>query len=96
MADVAKLWADASLELKQKYQNAIFPKGFILDIQNDNFIISEISPLYSLVSNAIDPLKAKNSIMVTLKPATYRVIAKEIMRWNEILQGIYTFNILTA
>ena len=64
MADVAKLWADASLELKQKYQNAIFPKGFILDIQNDNFIISEISPLYSLVSNAIDPLKAKNSIMV--------------------------------
>jgi len=34
--------------------------------------------------------------MVTLKPATYRVIAKEIMRWNEILQGIYTFNILTA
>lgn len=64
MADMAQQWYDASLELKQKFQNLIFPKGFEYDIQNDNFIINEISPLYRCVTPDMEADIAKSSLMV--------------------------------
>ena len=65
MTNVAKQWSDASLQLKQKYQNLIFPRGFIYDIKQHNFISSDISPLYRCISLENTSLKASNSIMVT-------------------------------
>jgi hypothetical protein len=49
MMNVAKQWADAELSVKQHIQNLIFPDGFVLDIKNDSFIESKISPLYRLI-----------------------------------------------
>ena len=65
MVDIAKQWSDASLELKQKMQELIFPNGFIYDIKNDNFIINEISPLYRGISAIKQADDAKNSVVVT-------------------------------
>ena len=91
MTNVAKQWADASLQLKQKYQNLIFPRGFVYDIKQHNFISSDISPLYRFISLENTSLNASNSIMVNLTPAIYRELVKEINRWNEIMRGVYLF-----
>jgi len=96
MSNVAKQWADAGLELKQKYQNLIFPRGFIYDIKQSNFISQEISPLYRYVSLEMNPLNAKNSVMVNLTPTIYKELVKEINRWNEIMRGVYGFKNLTV
>jgi site-specific DNA recombinase len=64
MANMAQQWSDASLELKQKLQNLIFPTGFEYDIQNDNFIINKISPLYRCVTPEMEADYAKSSLMV--------------------------------
>ena len=64
MVDIAKQWSDASLELKQKMQELIFPNGFIYDIKNDNFIMNEISPLYRGISAIKQTDDAENSVMV--------------------------------
>ncbi len=65
MQNISKQWSDASLDLKLKMQELIFPKGFIYDIKNDNFIINEISPLYRGVSSIKQADNAKNSVLVT-------------------------------
>ncbi len=64
MENVSKQWSDASLDLRLKMQELIFPKGFIYDIKNDNFIINEISPLYRGISTIKQADDAKNSVMV--------------------------------
>jgi site-specific DNA recombinase len=64
MGNIAKQWSDAPLDLKQKFQNLIFPKGFVLDIKNDNFIISEISPLYTYINDEMAASYATNFAMV--------------------------------
>ncbi len=64
MRNVAKQWADAPLQLKQKYQNLIFPRGFVYDIKQHNFISSDSSPLYRCISLENKPFKANNSVLV--------------------------------
>lgn len=65
MANIAKQWSDASLELKQKFQTLIFPEGFEYDIKNSNFIINKISPLYRCITPELEADFAKYSPMVT-------------------------------
>ena len=96
MSNVAKQWSDAPLQLKQKYQNLIFPRGFIYDIKQHNFISEEISPLYRYVLEENDPLNASNSIMVNHLLANYKEIVAEIIRWNEIMRGVYLFKQLAV
>ena len=64
MANMSKQWSDASLDLKQKFQNMIFPKGFEYDISNDKFIINEISPLYRCITPDMEADLSENSVMV--------------------------------
>ena len=64
MENIAQQWADSPLELKQKFQKLIFPKGFIYDIENDKFIINEISPLYRGNTTIKQAGDAENSIVV--------------------------------
>ena len=64
MTNIAKLWADAPLDVKQKFQNLIFPEGFVLDIKNDNFISTKISPLYRGITAVEQADFDKNSAMV--------------------------------
>lgn len=65
MGNIAKQWFDASLELKQMFQQLIFPEGFEYDIANDNFIINKISPLYRCISPEMEADFAKNSRLVS-------------------------------
>ena len=64
MENVAQQWMDSPLELKQKFQQLIFPKGFIYDIKNDKFIINEISPLYRGKTTIKQADDEENSIVV--------------------------------
>ena len=64
MANIANKWQEASLEVRQKFQSLIFPKGFILDIKNEKFIIEEISPLYRYKTNKKELPTSENSSMV--------------------------------
>jgi len=60
MTNMAKQWSDASLEVKQKFQELIFPEGFVLDIKNANFITSKISPLYQY-SKVLEDISEKEA-----------------------------------
>lgn len=66
MMNVAKQWADAELNVKQHIQNLIFPDGFVLDIKNDNFIETKISPLYRLIKPAMEADSGVDFAMVIL------------------------------
>jgi hypothetical protein len=48
MGNISKHWHKASLELKQVYQELVFPNGFAHYIKGENFITPDISPLYRL------------------------------------------------
>ena len=89
MENVAQQWADSPLELKQKFQKLIFPKGFIYDIENDKFIINEISPLYRGNTTIKQADDAENSIVVNHTSESLHLIKQEGKRWREILDPMY-------
>ena len=64
MANISEHWSEASLELRQTYQELIFPKGFVYDIKKQKFITPEISPLYRLDLGASGAINDKNFSMV--------------------------------
>jgi hypothetical protein len=78
------------LTSSKKFQNLIFPGGFILDIKNDNFIINKISPLYRGITPEIKADYAKNFVLVTLRYSVYKEIVAEIIRWNDMLKNVLT------
>ena len=51
MEDVDIQWELASPASKQRFQNMLFPDGLIYDYENRRFGTTQISPLYSVVSN---------------------------------------------
>ena len=76
MGNVAKVWADAPLELKIKFQNLIFPEGLELDTSKQIFRTSKISPLYRYIPNKKELSDAENSLVVTpagVEPAIFRM-----------------------
>ncbi len=66
MTNIAGQWAEAPLNIKLIYQSLIFPKGFVLDIKNDNFISTKISPLYRGITAVNQADLDKNSSLVNL------------------------------
>ena len=64
MGNVAKLWNDAPLELKIKFQTLIFPEGLTLDTKNQIFRTSKISALYRYVPAENESISTQNSLMV--------------------------------
>ena len=87
MTNVAKQWANAELQLKQKYQNLIFPRGFVYDIKQHNFISSDISPLYRCISLENTALKASNSVMVNHLTSNWNHILEDINQWYDLLKN---------
>jgi site-specific DNA recombinase len=96
MTDIAKQWADADLELKQKIQTVVFPKGFTLDIKQGNFISADISPLYRVALEENETLQAVNVVMVTLSYPIYNIITREIIRWNTLLRDSFMTRTLSV
>ncbi len=64
MGNVAKVWADAPLELKIKFQNLIFPEGLELNTSKQIFRTSKISPLYRYIPNKKELSNTENSLLV--------------------------------
>lgn len=64
MGSIHKHWHSAPLELKQAYQELVFPEGFIYDISAKKFITPAISPLYRLDLGETGAINDKNNVMV--------------------------------
>ena len=64
MGSIHKHWKTAPLELKQAYQELVFPEGFIYDISSKKFITPAISPLYRLDLGKTGATNDKNIPMV--------------------------------
>lgn len=83
-----KLWQDASPETKILFQKLVFPDGISYDFEKQDFGISKMSPLYTLVKTKQHRGAAYESLMVTLRHPIYKSLVAEIMRWNEFLNGM--------
>jgi hypothetical protein len=64
MGSIHKHWKTAPLELKQAYQELVFPEGFVYDISSQKFITPAISPLYRLDVGEAGAINGKNISMV--------------------------------
>lgn len=65
MGNINKYWRSAPLELKQAYQELVFPKGFVYDLKSRKFLTPEISPLYRLDLGEMGAKNDKNFVVVT-------------------------------
>lgn len=66
MANISTHWHDAPLELRQMYQDLVFPNGFAYYVKGRNFITPDISPLYRLELGPSGAINDKNIPLVTL------------------------------
>lgn len=66
MHDAHKLWIDSSVDVKQKLQRAIFPKGLELNTSTLKFGTVTISPLYRYIPIKEDLSDLEKSKVVTL------------------------------
>ncbi len=64
MGSIHKHWKTAPLELKQAYQELVFPEGFVYDISSKKFITPAISPLYRVDMGEAGATNDKNISMV--------------------------------
>ncbi len=60
----AKLWRDADLESKRALQKLMFPNGLHVDLKAKKCRTEDLSPLYSVVCNKIEPKGSENDSMV--------------------------------
>lgn len=65
MSDAHKLWVDADLELKRKFQNMVFPEGVYFDSKTLRFGTDNISPLYRYAPIKKDLSVKEKSLLVT-------------------------------
>ncbi len=73
MGNINKYWHSAPLELKQAYQELVFPKGFVYDIKTKKFLTPEISPLYRLDLGEMGAKNDENFGMVTSRRIELRL-----------------------
>lgn len=68
MGNAYKLWVDADVEMRQRFQNTIFPEGVVLNTKTMQFGTSLISPLYRYVPNKKDlSVKEKSLVVIQQK-----------------------------
>ncbi len=76
MHDAHKLWVDADIDLKGRFQNMIFPQGVIFNTKTLEFGTAEISPLYRYIPNKKDLSAKEKSLVVTprgVEPLIFRM-----------------------
>ena len=64
MGNAHKLWVDADVEMRQRFQSIIFPEGVVLDTKNIQFGTSLISPLYRYAPIKKDLSMSDKSLVV--------------------------------
>lgn len=60
----AKLWRDADLKSKRALQKLMFPNGLHIDLKAKKCRTEDLSPLYSVVCNKIEPKGSENDSVV--------------------------------
>ncbi len=65
MNNASVLWAQADLDIKQKFQRMIFPEGVAMDFSTQKFRTTKISPLYRYAPTKKDLSEAEKSLLVT-------------------------------
>lgn len=75
MNDAYKLWIDADLDMKKRFQNMVFPEGLYFDSKTLQFGTTNISPLYRYAPNKKD-LSVKEKSLVVI-PAGIALSANE-------------------
>lgn len=78
MGSIHKHWHSAPLELKQAYQELVFPEGFVYDIRAKKFITPAISPLYRLDLGETGAINDKN----------FSMVSHENISWNQLLSEL--------
>jgi site-specific DNA recombinase len=73
MNNAYKLWCDADVELKQKFQKTIFPNGIELDTVSKKFGTLQLSPLYRYAPNKKDLSLSEKSLVVTSRRIELRL-----------------------
>ena len=81
MANISNLWASANLELKQKFQSLIFPKGISFD--GEHYRTPQLSIIFELTNNL-----PENYDLVAPSIATLNTLSDD-------LQTLYEFKRLT-
>lgn len=74
METVNKQWEVSDLDLQQRFQSMLFPRGLVYDSAKGKFGTSEISNLYRYISNK------KGSE----EPFDYHLVAEVHSNWNDI------------
>ena len=64
MNNAHKLWVDADLEMKQRFQRAVFPEGIVFNSKTLEFGTTNISPLYRYAPNKKDLSVSEKSLVV--------------------------------
>jgi site-specific DNA recombinase len=65
MHDAHKLWGDADVDLRVRFQKMIFPEGVLLDTKTLDFGTTKISPLCRYIPNKKDLSAKEKSLVVT-------------------------------
>lgn len=64
MGDAHKLWVDADLEMRQRFQKVIFPEGVVLNSKTLEFGTEKMSPLYRYAPIKKDLSVKEKSLLV--------------------------------
>ncbi len=65
IGNAPRLWNGASPEMKQIYQQMIFPEGLPYNLTTNNFGSAKMSSLYTLANTKKDPSMSDESLLVT-------------------------------
>ena len=65
IGNAPRLWNNASPEMKQIYQQMIFPDGLPYNLTTNNFGSAKMSSLYTLANTKKDPSMTDESLLVT-------------------------------
>lgn len=64
LGSAPRLWADAGIDMKVRYQRMIFPDGLTFDLKNEKFGTAPMSILYRLADNKKDSETGSESSLV--------------------------------
>lgn len=83
MGNAYKLWMDADLDLKRRFQNMVFPEGVYFDSKSLQFGTTNISPLYRYAPN-------KNDLSIKNKSS---LVSPRGFRWNTLICKLESLDI---
>lgn len=88
MGNAHKLWIDADVDMRQRFQKAIFPEGVMLDTKNLHFGTAQISPLYRYKPNKKDLSESEKSLLVSHVDITWNSFLPYLVSLTDKLESL--------